>query len=256
VRLFERDRKRVLVTAQGAPLLERMRAALVAADDLEDAAKSATDPFAGTLRIGIIPTVSPYLLPALTPALRKRYPELHVQWLEDKTDAVVALLENGELDAVLVALEAELGPLERKVIATDPFVLAAPPDHRLVKRRDPIALRELGGAEVLLLDEGHCLRDQALAICARAKAPELEFRATSLPTLTQMVAAGNGVTLLPELAVSAEARRAEIRTRPFADPPPHRTLALAWRRSSPYRSALAELAETIRAAYPRQTKKR
>lgn len=256
VRLFERDRKRVLVTAQGAPLLERMRAALVAADDLEDAAKRAIDPFSRTLRIGVIPTVSQYLLPALTPALRKRYPQLHVLWLEDKTDSLVAMLENGELDAILVALEAELGPLERKVIATDPFVLAAPPDHPLVKRRDPIALRELSGAEVLLLDEGHCLRDQALAICARARAPELEFRATSLPTLTQMVAAGNGVTLLPELAVSAETRRAAIATRPFAEPTPHRTIALAWRRSSPYRKALAQIAETIGAAYPHRTKKR
>jgi LysR family hydrogen peroxide-inducible transcriptional activator len=256
VRLFERDRKRVLVTSRGAPLLERMRAVLVAADDLEDAAKRAIDPFSGTLRIGVIPTVSPYLLPALTPVLRRRYPALHVQWLEDKTGSLVASLENGELDAVLVALEADLGELESKVIAIDPFVLAAPRSHPLVKSRGPISLRELGGTDVLLLDEGHCLRDQALAICARARAPELEFRATSLPTLAQMVAAGNGVTLLPELAVSAEARRADIRTRPFAQPSPHRTIALAWRRRSPYRAALEQIADAIRAAYPSPSKKR
>jgi LysR family transcriptional regulator, hydrogen peroxide-inducible genes activator len=250
-RLFERDRRRVLITTQGAALLERIRAVLLEADDLEDAAKRALDPLAGTLRLGVIPTISPYLLPELTPALRKRYPKLHVRWLEEKTGDLVAMLESGSLDAMLVALEADLGDIEKEVIAIDPFVLAAPKNHPLVKAAGPLSLADLGSTEVLLLDDGHCLRDQALAICARAKAPELEFRATSLPTLTQMVAAGNGVTLLPALAVAAESRGAELTTRPFAKPSPHRTIALAWRRSSPYRESLRDLADTIRGVYPK-----
>lgn len=254
VRLFERDRRRVLLTASGKELVERARRLLLEADDFWEAAKRAGDPLAGELRIGVIPTISPYLLPSVTPALREAYPRLVLKWLEDKTEVLVRSLDAGQIDAALLALEADLGDVESAVIATDPFVLVARPDDSLVSKSRPVTLVELGDAHVLLLDDGHCLREQALAVCSRAKARELEFRATSLSTLVHMVAGGAGVTLLPELAVPVEVERAGLRARPFAKPAPHRTIALVWRKRSPLGEALEKMAVTLRNAYPSLSK--
>jgi LysR family hydrogen peroxide-inducible transcriptional activator len=250
VRFFERNRRRVLVTAAGRELIERARRVLLEADQLLEAARRASDPLSGTLRIGVIPTISPYLLPAITPALREQVPRLALLWVEDKTDALVQSLDAGSLDCALLALEAEIGSVEREVIARDEFVLAAPPHDAIAAKRSPARPDELRGASVLLLDDGHCLREQALAFCSDAKARELEFRATSLSTLAQMVAGGAGITLLPQLAVPAETRRAELCLRPFARPAPHRTIALVWRKHSPREVALRLVAATIRKAYP------
>lgn len=249
VPLFERDRRRVLVTPAAKELLERGRRLLVEADDLAAAARRAGDPFAGTLRIGVIPTISPYLLPSITPALRGAYPLLTTVWVEDKTAALVRALEDGALDAALLALEAELGDVEHEVVADDPFVLATGPDDPLGTSSSPAKPSELRRAQVLLLDDGHCFRDQALAYCAGARAEELAFRATSLTTLAQMVAGGVGVTLLPQLAVPTEAQRARLNVRVFANPVPRRTIALVWRRRSPLATALKRVASTIRDAY-------
>src|SRR5215470_1222426 len=204
VRLFERDRRRVLVTAAGKELLERARSLLLEADDLMAAAKRAGDPLAGTLRIGIIPTISPYLLPSATPAIRAAYPHQTTVWVEDKTAALVRALEAGALDAALLALEAEIANIEHEAVADDPFVLATRRDDPLGAKPSPARLGELRHAQVLLLDDGHCFRDQALAYCSKAKARELEFRATSLPTLAQMVAGGAGVTLFLNDAATTE----------------------------------------------------
>src|SRR5205814_8009604 len=136
--------------------------------------------------------------------------------------------------------------VEHEVIATDPFMLVAPPGHPVAKKSGPAAAAELRGASVLLLDDGHCFREQALAFCGAAKARELEFRATSLSTLVQMVAGGAGVTLLPALSVPTEARRADIEVRPFAEPPPHRTIALVHRKRSALAPTLALVASAIR----------
>ena len=250
VRLFERDRRRVLPTAAGRELIERARQILLGADDLGAAARRVGDPLAGTLRLGVIPTISPYLLPSLTPALRAAYPRLRSIWIEDKTETLMQSLQAGTLDAALLALEAEIGDLEREIIARDPFVLVTPLKHPLGAKRAPAAPAELRDAGVLLLDDGHCFRDQALAFCSHAKAHELEFRATSLSTLAQMVAGGAGVTLLPTLSLATEARRARLAVRAFARPGPHRTIALVWRKSSAISSALRLLAATIRGAYP------
>jgi LysR family hydrogen peroxide-inducible transcriptional activator len=255
VRLFERDRRRVLVTAAGKELLDHAGRVLLEAEDLVAAAKLATDPLAGTLRMGVIPTISPYLLPSATPALRKAYPRLTTVWVEDKTESLVRSVDSGVLDAALLALEAEIGDVEREVLADDPFVLATRPDDPLGTRRTPATAAELRDKSVLLLDDGHCFRDQALAFCSSAKAHELEFRATSLATLAQMVAGGAGVTILPQLAVSTEAQRAGLRVRPFKAPVPHRTLALVWRKRSPLAPALRKLAGTIRGAYPGRGKR-
>ncbi len=251
VRLFERDRRRVLLTSVGKELVEGARRLLVETDALEDAAKRAGDPLSGSLRLGIIPTVSPYFLPTAAPVLRKAYPRLTVQWLEDKTEVLVRELERGSLGGALVALEAELGDVESAVVAEDPFVLVTPKDHPLGARRDAASPSELRGEDVLLLDEGHCFRTQALALCSKARAHELEFRATSLTTLTQMIASGAGVTLLPQLAVPTEVQRSQLRVRPFTDPAPRRTIALIWRKRSPLAPALQQVAATLRTAWPR-----
>jgi LysR family transcriptional regulator, hydrogen peroxide-inducible genes activator len=250
VRLFERDRRRVLVTSAGEKVLARARLALLAADDVLQAAGQLRDPLSGKLRIGVIPTVSAYVLPALSPALRKAFPRLTVQWVEDKTAVLAEQLHRGSIDAALLALEAELGDVAFETIARDEFLLAAPKNHALTSRSGNAAASELRDTDVLLLDDGHCFRDQALAFCSRHRAHELEFRATSLSTLAQMVAQGSGVTLLPQLAAPIEARRAGLAVRPFARPAPHRTIVLAYRRGSSIVEALKALAGTFKQAWP------
>ena len=249
VRLFERDRRRVLVTTAGHELVARARVVLREAEDLVEHARRAGDPLAGTLRLGVIPTISPYLLPRLTAAFRAAFPRLTTLWTEDRTETLVRSLDAGALDAALLALEADIGDVEHETIGVDPFVLATPLKHALGARTTPARPAELRDADVLLLDDGHCFRDQALAYCATAKAHELEFRATSLSTLAQMVAGGAGVTLLPTLAVPTEAKRAALRIRAFAAPAPKRTIAFVWRRRSPLGPALRALAATARKAY-------
>jgi LysR family hydrogen peroxide-inducible transcriptional activator len=251
VKLFERDRKRVLLTPAGEELLARARRVLLDADDLLETAARLGDPLAGTLRVGVIPTISPYLLPEIVPALKERIPRLSVAWVEDKTAALVSLLKAGELDAAIVALEVDLGDLAHEAIARDPFLLATSLEHPLGRARGPVKLSELDGAGVLLLDDGHCLRDQALPFCEQARAQELGFRATSLSTLAQMVAGGAGVTLLPLLAVPAENRRGELGLRWFAEPAPGRTIGMVWRRGSPVEEGLRKVAEVLREAYAR-----
>jgi LysR family hydrogen peroxide-inducible transcriptional activator len=246
VRLFERDRRRVLVTPPGRELVERARQVLRQADDLETSARRASDPFAGTIRVGIIPTVSPYLLPRIAPRLRGEFPRLHVLWTEEKTGSIVRQLESGELDALLVAKEADLGAVETEALARDAFVIAAARRHPIVREKGPAEASELKGHEVLLLEDGHCFGDQALAVCSRVRANALEFRATSLPTLVQMIAGGEAVTLLPEIALGVEGHGLKVRR--FTDPVPHRTLVLAWRKGSPLRGALRRIATTIRSA--------
>lgn len=250
VRLFERDHRRVLPTAAGEALVARARRILAETEDLVDAARRLGDPLAGTLRVGVIPTISPYLLPAVARALHRAHERLAVRWTEEKTDVLVRAVGDGALDAALLALEAELGDLAREPIARDRFVLAVPHGHPLGKSRRAASSRELGGALVLLLDDGHCLREQALAVCSGTRAEELGYRATSLPTLAQMVASGAGVTLLPEMAVATEAKRAAITVRPLADADAFRTIGLVWRPSSPLAPALRTIAGTIRDAWP------
>jgi len=250
VRLFERDRRRVLLTAAGRDIVQRARETLVTVSDLSEAARRFVDPFSGTLRIGVIPTVSPYLLPGITPRLRAKFSRLRVSWVEEKTESLLHALDAGTLDAALLALGDKMGDLEHEILAKDEFVLAAPPDHRLAQQTAPASGRYLRNESVLLLDDGHCFRDQALAVCAKAGAKELEFRATSLTTLVQMVAGGTGITLLPALCVPTEVKRANLRIRKFVRPVPARTLALVWRKRSSMSSALRVLAGVIRDAYP------
>lgn len=250
ISLFERDRRRVVVTPAGEAFVERARGVLLAADDLVQTAQAVRDPLSGLLRVGVIPTLSPYVVPVATPALSARLPRLSVVWQEDKTPALVHALALGELDAALLALEAELGDVEHAVVAEDPFVLATRPDDPLATDPSPLPVGLLRARAVLVLDDGHCFRDQVLGWCKRAGAQEHSFRATSLPTLAQLVATGQGVTLLPQVAVGTEAARAGLRVRPFQDPAPARTIALVWRVRSPLGPSLRQVAAVIQGAWP------
>jgi LysR family transcriptional regulator, hydrogen peroxide-inducible genes activator len=256
VRLFERDRRHVLPTPAAEALLARARSLILAADDLVVAAARLGDPLAGTLRIGVIPTIAPYLLPRIAPALRRSHPKLVVGWHEDRTAELASGLREGRLDAALVALEAPLGELERVPIGDDPFLLCAPRGHPLAAGRGPLPVSALAGADVLVLDEGHCLREQALEVCSSGRAREAQYRATSLATLVQMVAAGAGVTLLPQLALVVEQRAARLDIRRFAPPAPGRTIGLVFRARASLGDALRTLAVTLQKAYSRARAKR
>lgn len=250
VRLFERSRRQVRVSAAGESMVAQARAVLVAAGDLRELGRQFADPFNGTLRIGVIPTISPYLLPEIAPALARAYPRLTIVWSEDRTGGLVRQLNEGAIDAAILALEADLGSLDHAVLRRDPFLLAAAPGHPLATTRRRARLDDLERVRVLLLDDGHCFRDQALQLCARVGAREADFRATSLATLVQMTSAGRGVTLLPSIALPVENRRGQLVTRPFVAPGPGRTLALAWRRGSALAPSLTRLATSIRDALP------
>jgi LysR family transcriptional regulator, hydrogen peroxide-inducible genes activator len=246
VQLFERNRRAVRVSAAGAALIARARGVLMAAGDLRDAARQAADPLRGTIRLGVIPTVCPYLLPEIAPALRRAFPGLAIAWSEERTSRLVRQMAEGVIDGAILALEAEIGDLDHAVLGRDPFVLAARPGHPILRHRGPMSPDVLDDADVLLLDEGHCLREQVLGHCPRAGADQGGFRGTSLATLVQMVGSSAGVTLLPSIAVPVENRRGQLRVRPFDAPGPGRTLALAWRRDSALADPLARLAAVMR----------
>lgn len=248
VQLFERDRRGVLLTRAGEAVIGRARVLLVAAEDVVEAAKRHGDPLAGPLRVGVIPTIGPYLLPDLDPALREAFPQLQLYWTEDKTASLVAMLGAGELDVAVLALEAEIGDLEYAKIGEDPFVLAAPRGHALAAGRRAVTLEALADAKVYLLDDGHCFREQAADLCAATGAEEQGFRATSLTTLVQLADSGEGVTILPTLAVEVENRRAQLVIRKFRKPAPRRTIVFAWRRGSALGPSLRELTPAARRA--------
>ncbi len=248
VQIFERSRHGVRVSSAGAVLVEQARRVLGAQRELEEAASHLRNPFHGTFRLGVIPTIGPYLLPDITAILARAYPHLTLVWREDRTLNLVQQIKDGTLDGGIVALESDIDHLEHVPLAWDPFVLAAAPGHPLAGSDKPVSLSALTGARVLLLDDGHCFRDQAWSLCAPRGAKEMSFRATSLGTLVQMVGSGSSVTLLPSLALPVENRANRLCVRSFTPPGPGRTLALVWRRESALGAALKDIAGTIRAA--------
>jgi LysR family hydrogen peroxide-inducible transcriptional activator len=246
LRLFERDHHRVALTPAGEELLARARALLVAIDDMVGAVGILKEPLSGTLRLGVIPTVAPYVLPRALPAVRKLYPRLRLFLREERTSALVQRARDGELDLLLLALEADLGALKTLPLYRDPFVLAVSAQHSLARKRS-VREADLADEEVLLLEDGHCLRSQALAICARAGAGEFaDFRASSLNTLVQMVSSGIGLTLLPAMCAGSEVHaRDRLALVPFAERAPGRTITLAWRKSSAREADFERLAEAL-----------
>jgi LysR family hydrogen peroxide-inducible transcriptional activator len=250
VTLFERNRRRVLLTSAGRAVAERARKLLTDLDEISAAAQAHAQPLAGQLRLGVIPTVAPFVLPRALGLMRERCPGLDVLIREEQTAASLELLEEGRLDVLLLALEADLGDVETLPLFRDPFVFAAAQGHPLAARK---RLREtdLGGQRVILLEDGHCLKDQAWSICqARGVKDYVEFRATSLGTLAQMVSAGAGITLLPGLSIPSVAALPGLVVRPFAPPVPYRTVGLAWRPTSPRRELFETLAAALRELVP------
>src|SRR5260370_1817 len=184
------------------------------------AATRTRDRVRGTLRMGVSATVPPSLLPEITPVIRSRYPRLTVRWIEEKTAVVLRTLREGGLDAALLAQVSGMEGLDRQVIADDPFVLAGAPSEPLLKRRRPARVEELEGASLLLLEDGHCFRDQALAFCEGAEVREAGYRATSLATLARLAAGGDGLTRLPELSLALANRPRRLAISRIARPPP------------------------------------
>jgi LysR family hydrogen peroxide-inducible transcriptional activator len=251
VQLVERSPKNIMLTQVGEEIAERARLVLSDIEQIRAVARRSGNPAEGVLRLGLFPTLAPYYLPHVVPAVRKRYPHMRLQLAEEKTETVLSMLRKGELDAGLLALPIHDEGLEVEALFEEPFVVAVPADHALSKKKS-VGLQDLEGEELLLLEEGHCLREHALEVCALAGAHErVDFHATSMETLRQMVAAGVGVTLMPLLSVKPPiAETDNLVIRPFSNPVPSRTIALVWRSSSAMASFLVELSASLRSIPP------
>lgn len=247
VQLIERAPRQVMLTPAGRDILERARRVIAEVEQMRETARRTADPEAGSVRLGLFPTLGPYLLPHVVPNIRRRFPRLELLLVEEKTENVLQMLREGRLDAGVLALPLHEEWLEIEALFEEPFLLALPNGHPLAKQRE-LKLAELSQQHLLLLEDGHCLRDQALEVCQLAGASEKEgFRATSLETLRQMVAAGVGLTLLPMLAVKPPVPASEnIRLLPFRQPAPTRKLALVWRKSSAMSDFLRKLAQVLK----------
>ncbi|HEY2754506.1 MAG TPA: LysR substrate-binding domain-containing protein [Pseudolabrys sp.] len=242
--LVERRPNDVALTETGVEVADRAERILAAARDLVDFARH-RDVLSGPLKLGIIPTLAPYILPRVLPRLQTSFPELRLEVRETQTRLLLDELTSGELDCVMLALPAEGSDVETLTLFHDRFLLAVPvaePFHT----RGRVAIEEVDQRRLILLEEGHCLRDQALAFCAtkRGDAPA-GLGATSLATVMQMVANGYGVTLLPEVAVDAEVRDGRVKLLRFAEPEPARSIGLAFRRTSPRKRDFEALAKII-----------
>lgn len=249
--LFERTNKRVMPTPAGYELIAQAQVILEEASKFRQMAQQAGDPMAGTLRLGVIPTLGPYLLPHLVPQVRAAYPQLRLYLREEVTERLLERIRAGTLDALLVALPIQSDGLEVLELFREAFVLALPVGDALT-RKAQISEADLVGAPVLLLEDGHCLRDQALAVCGFPPPRGTEdFRASSLETLRQMVAAGVGCTLLPALASSSPSPSEDLVVlRPFAKPVPTRTIGLVYRRGFPRADTVHAFADLVRAHVP------
>ena len=244
--VVDRARSGVILTSIGEVALGKATTILNEAEDLVQSARNAGQPLTGRFRLGVIPTVAPFLLPKALPLLRSRFPKLRLFLREDLTHRLIALLKAGQLDAALIALPYDMSGLAHAHVSDDELLAALPRSHPLARQAaaPPSALES---EDLILLEDGHCLRDQALDVCRLSGANEKAgFRATSLETLRQMVAAGIGVTLLPALSVHAPVvQPANIRLVNFRDPVPSRQIALVWRRSSALDGFLHAFADTL-----------
>ena len=247
--LIERARRGALLTPPGREVARRARAILQAVQDLSDLARQHAAMLSGPLRVGVIPTVGPYLLPNVLPRLHDVFPKLQLSLRETQTAVLTRELLAGSLDLLILALPLAEPEIEELPLFEDVFALALPARHPLGAAHS-VAQTDLGGEHLLLLEEGHCLRDQTLAVGQAAGASALDdFRASSLATVVQMVANGYGCTILPELAVPVEVGdRQGIHVVPFKRPPPVRTVGLAWRRTSPRRGEFVAFGQVVVAA--------
>jgi LysR family hydrogen peroxide-inducible transcriptional activator len=244
VTLFERTNKRVMPTETGTRIIEAARRVLRDVETITDLAALAQDPLAGPFRLAAFPTLATYIFPKIVPAVKAAMPRLKLILIEEKTDEIVSLLKAGKIDAALLALPVSEGDLVAEKLFDDRFFLAVPAHHPLSDAAS-IAEDELKRHRLLLLEEGHCLRDQALAACRRMGAEEeQDFRATSLETLRLMVKAGSGITFIPEIALNDDP---DIRYIPFTGEGPERHIALVWRKTMPRTAAIERLLDVLKA---------
>jgi LysR family hydrogen peroxide-inducible transcriptional activator len=245
--LVERSTRTVLVTPAGHQLLPYARAAVSAMDTVADVAAGSGGPLTGPLRIGVIPTAAPYLLPGLLPELSRRFPDLRPRIIEDQTARLLEALRTGVIDLAIMAVPSDAVGVRATPLYDEPFALLVPADHEFAGRED-LPLDALVDLPLLLLDEGHCLRDQTVDLCRSVSAPVLgrgESRAASLTTAVRCVAGGLGVTLVPESAVLPETRDPDIAVARFAAPAPGRTMGMFLRTATAGDDAYAELGEVI-----------
>jgi len=244
--LIERGARQIRLTRFGEHAIQRAREILRFVDELGEAARASRDEFAGRLRIGMIPTIAPYLLPRLMTQVAKTYPQLEVHVREALTSKLMQEVMDGRLDAAIVALPVSSSALTESALFSEDFVLVRSSDEEGTPVPSSEKLREM---RLLLLEEGHCFRDQALSFCNVQSLPPREILdASSLSTLVQMVSAGMGVTLIPEMAISVETRSASVSVARFKDPQPSRTIGMIWRKTSPLASRLVQLSDLVRRA--------
>jgi len=246
--LVERTRAGVKLTAKGEQIAERAQRILNDVHDLVDFARQSAGVLSGRLRLGLIPSVAPYLLPPLLPLLKAQHPDLELHLRETQTETLVHELVEGKLDVLLLALPVKHHDIETLTLFEDRFLLALPKTQNLSGRlkATPDLVK---GERLLLLEEGHCLRDQALTYCSLKHVDTINtFGASSLSTIAEMVAGGLGITLLPELCVSVEERGRDIKLMRFVDPEPSRTIGLVWRHSSPRADDYRALGQLVLAA--------
>ncbi len=242
--LIERTARQIRLSGLGEALAERARDILRAVDEIEDLARTARGPLFGRLRIGVIPTVAPYMLPGLIQDVTALYPGVDIQPREAVTPTLIRDLLGGRLDAAIVALPASQPTLHETPLLEEEFVLVRPAADRDRPVPGPERLRAM---RLLLLEEGHCFRDQALSFCGSGSAPPRDLvQGSSLSTLVQMVGAGIGVTLIPEMAVGVETGAAPVSVARLPPPRPARRIGMVWRKSTPLAEQLAPLAERVR----------
>lgn len=243
VQLLERTNKSVMLTAIGSELGERARQILSQVDGMKEVARQAADPMSGEFKLGIFPTLAPYLLPHIAPELAAQFPRLSLYLLEEQTSFLLEKLFQGKIDAAILALPVEENQLQSELLFSEEFLLAVPKQHPFAKQKQ-IHQELLADQHLLLLEEGHCLREQALSLCYRLQAKENQnFRATSLETLRHMVASGVGMTLIPTLACKENDGIAYI---PFQSPAPVRHIGIVWRNASAKQLVIKEMAAQIK----------
>ncbi|MGI6302015.1 MAG: LysR substrate-binding domain-containing protein [Verrucomicrobiota bacterium] len=248
MRLLERRPRQVLLTNHGREVLGRAKNILRELKDIEALAHQARRPLHGSIRMGVIPTIAPYLLPKILPELQRRFSELKLYLREDQTHRILRQLEQGELDVLLLALPIEAPGILARELFKERFLVALPTDHTLAPKKE-ISVKDLIRFPLLLLEDGHCLRDQALEVCSKDQAlADHIIKATSLNTLVEMVASGLGITLIPELAVPAQPSELNrIAIRPFTHPQPWRSVGLLWREQSGNQQELRMLGDFLQA---------
>ena len=250
--LFERDARQIRLTGLGETVRDRVRDILIAVGELQDLAQGQGDAVSGRLRMGIIPTIAPYLLPSIVADLASSFPMLDLHFRETTTSKLINELSEGHLDAAILALPVSEPSLTEVALFSEQFVLVRTSGDANKPIPTPDKLKEM---RLLLLEEGHCFRDQALAFCQiSANAPRAGLDGSNLSTLVQMVGSGLGVTLIPEMAVDIETATAPVSVSRFGAPSPMRTIGMVWRKTTPMAKGLHQIADIVRTAGQRQAR--